>query len=224
MFQFDAVKVRWVLALGLLAGCRGSSSADPGDNTSSTGDASSRGVAPSTSGDGATSSGSNGGSGEGSTEGTVSSDSSSGASLESSAGSTSSGACDVVLEPLPDELLPRCATETLTCATACGEDDLECIDQCLQDDPTHPDAFSGIDCETCSIVQLLACSDPACHDENAAFVCCTDVCERKGCPENACEAELTAAFECAVFSAGPCLEANAAGTDGCFPSGRDGTR
>ncbi|MGH1344503.1 MAG: hypothetical protein ACRBN8_23285 [Nannocystales bacterium] len=211
MSQLRELKVLWVLALGLVAGCRGGSSAEPNDNTSSTGSTSSASVAGSSEGGGSSVTSSSG------------SDSSS--SGESSDASSSSGeACVAVLEPLPPELLPRCTNETLVCAAGCGEEDIDCIDACLQEDTTPPEPITGVDCSSCSIVQLLACSDPACHDENAAFMCCNAACEGQDCAEDACEAELSAAFECAVFSAAPCLEANAAGTDGCFPAEDDAAR
>lgn len=208
MFWFRNIEWSGVLALGLLAACRADSSAALTAQMGSTG-------SPTVSSSDASSSQ---GSGLGSSEGSSSGSTTGLGGTEAGDSSSTGGACDIASEPLPAEVLPRCAAETLTCLETCGEDDLDCIDGCFQDDPTSVDPFTGIDCETCSLLQLLACSEPACHDANAAFLCCNAACEGQDCAADACAAELTAAFECAVFSAAPCLEANTAGVDGCFPA------
>ncbi len=204
-----------MLVLGLLAGCRASSSADPTANMGSTGSAAMSSES-SSSGEASPVAGSSETTSNGSTAGI--------GSTQTGDSSSTGGACDIASEPLPAEVLPRCAAETLVCAAACGEDDLDCIDVCFQDDPTPADPLTGIDCETCSLVQLLACSEPACHEANAAFLCCNAACEGQGCAADACETELTTAFECAVFSAAPCLEANITGDDGCFAADDRGGR
>ncbi len=134
--------------------------------------------------------------------------------------STTAAACDMPTDPLPDELLPRCSALTIECVEACDAKDLECADACVQADPTPPDPLTGIDCEACTLFQLLACAEPICHAENSAWACCiAEHCDDES-PDDCGEAECAEAFEnaivCAAFSASDCVAQSEAGLDGCF--------
>lgn len=109
-------------------------------------------------------------------------------------------ACAAPWEPMPAELLPRCAAATLDCYDRCSNS--ACLQACIDADPTP--ALGGLNCNACLYFQGRACASMrGCRDQLDAYECCLE--ERcsanpASCP--ACETQRTAWIAC--FQAAGC--------------------
>jgi hypothetical protein len=124
------------------------------------------------------------------------------------------GDCAKAREPLPEALLPRCQASTLECIVQCGIDNPDygadaCRDACQAADTTPPDTSRGapVSCATCTLAQLLACTDSSgCHDETARFVCCFEACGGGASCAETCNGELQAFGLCTYYKAPQCVD------------------
>ena len=53
-----------------------------------------------------------------------------------------------------------------------------CRDACLAADTMPAATLAGVavNCQSCTLTQLLACAETSCHDEMARFLCCAEGC------------------------------------------------
>ncbi len=95
-------------------------------------------------------------------------------------------------------VLPRCGAGAIPCVQACPAMDNDCVQRCLDADPTPALTGTEIDCAFCIDTQIAHCVDRNCPTEYAALRCCR---ETNGCmgtaPCPACETQSTALNTCA---------------------------
>ncbi|HKY35414.1 MAG TPA: hypothetical protein VJN18_05710 [Polyangiaceae bacterium] len=135
-----------------------------------------------------------------------------------------SGDCAKAREPLPEALLPRCQASTLDCIVQCGIDNPDygadaCRDACQAADTTPPDTSLGtaVSCATCTLAQLLACTDSSgCHDETARFMCCFEACGGAANCAETCNGELQAFVLCSYYKAPQCVDYVHGPMSACF--------
>jgi hypothetical protein len=134
------------------------------------------------------------------------------------------GMCAEERQPLPAAALPRCEKKTLDCVLGCGgetaENDPEpCRDACIAADAMPPPAGAeALNCQACTLAQLLACLDvEGCHAETSAFICCVTGCAGdQTCVDRECSGELQAFGLCAYFLAPECVDFTGGYVGACF--------
>jgi hypothetical protein len=127
--------------------------------------------------------------------------------------------CGITYTLIPEESVPRCEASTRSCIDACTDDDPGCFDRCVAADAFPP--ADGIDCQTCIIVNLLACAGRmGCQDALDAFTCCqVERCPAGSAPDCAatmCAPEQTAFFTCLGGPAAGCLPITGGDQTACF--------
>jgi hypothetical protein len=140
------------------------------------------------------------------------------------------GTCAEPHLPLPASVLPRCQASTLDCVIQCGIDDEGyggdvCRDACLAADtmPAAALASSPINCQSCTLAQLLACAETSCHDEMARFLCCAESCAGvESCTTARCSGDLTAFGLCVGYLSPECVDYVTGPISSCFAEGSRG--
>jgi hypothetical protein len=121
--------------------------------------------------------------------------------------------CELVFEPLPAELLPRCEAATLDCWVACpSEEPHDCTSACTAADPTPAqmiDDGTMVDCGRCVNLMFGVCWHEACPEEATASRCCSlsSGCDPECIAYGPCDDED---LECIRQSCGPELAAQSA--------------